>query len=265
MQTIWRVATFGDSFQVPSDGEFYNNRHRTPADMVVFQYTLAGRLIYRDATGRHEVNPNEAALFRHGEPSQYGTLRGAFDRYQTMWIGFYGAGLIEQTDALRREFGSVFRFGRDTTIRDLMKQLMQLADPHDANDPLLIADAVHHFLTRLMHHARQTRRSTLTPVERAIDDLQRYPLTAWSMKDLARRHAVSREHITRVFTERFGQNPTSYIAERRLDRAMELLAQTSLPIEAVARQAGYGTAHSLARHIRKKTGQAPGRWRQGVQ
>jgi AraC-like DNA-binding protein len=264
-QTIWRVATFGDNYVAPHDSWHHDNRQRTPANMVVFQYVLAGRMVYEDATGKFPVEPNAAALFRHGEQSAYGVARDSVARFQTMWIGFYGAGLIQQTDALRAEYGSIFRFGRDTTIRDLMRQLMALADPHARNDPLVIADAVHHLFTRLIHHARQARRSTLTPVERAIDDLQRYPLTAWSMKALAQRHGVSREHITRVFTERFGQSPASYVAERRLARAMELLEQTSLPIVAVARQAGYGTTHSLARHVRKKTGQSPGLWRQAIQ
>jgi len=229
--------------------------------MVVFQYALIGEMVYQDAMGRHIVGPDAAALFAHGEPSSYGMPSGPRRRFRTQWIGLLGAGLLEHVNDLRRAHGSVFRFDGDQAVRDAMRELMVSADPRAACDPLVLAEQVHQFIMRLMRHAQQARQRTLTPVERAIDDLLRFPAATWSLKDLARRHQVSREHISRVFTERHGRTPGAFLAQKRFRRATELLRQTSLPVAAVARQSGYGTAHSLARHLRRTVGMSPTEYR----
>lgn len=260
-QVLWRVVSFGDEVHHPSEGWHHDNQHRGPAGLAVFQYALAGEMVYRDRTGIHRIGPGSAALFQHGESSIYGLPSDFGQRYRTQWISLRGAGLNDHVAAIRGEFGSVFRFGRDHAVRDAMRRLMALSDPRNPCDPLVMADEVHGFVMRLLLHARQARHQRLSPVERAIDDLLRFPVTAWSLKELAQRHGVSREHITRVFTERQGRSPAGYLAAKRFKRAMELLEQTSLPLAAVARQAGYGTAHAMARHVKRQTGRPPSQCR----
>jgi len=260
-RSLWRVESFGEAYLPPADGDFYDNRRREPRGMVVFQYVTAGEMIYRDATGRYVVGPDSAAMFSHGEASSYGVAAPSRQRFATQWVGLRGAGLLEHVNDLRRAYGSVFRFEGDHAVRDVMRELMRSADPRAACDPLVLAEQVHQFILRLMRHAQQTRQQSLTPVERAIDDLLRFPVSTWSLKDLARRHRVSREHLSRVFTERHGQSPGAYLAAKRFRRATELLRQTSLPVAAIARQAGYGSAHSLARHLRQTVGMSPTEYR----
>jgi len=263
--SLWRVAAYGDEVHTPAEQWHYDNAGREPAGMIVFQYVLSGRMRYADAAGESIAADDCAAIFVHGEQSRYGMADDVPQRLRTQWLGLLGAGLAEHVAELRREHGSIFRFGRDHGVRDAMRALMRIAEPRRASDPLVVADEVHQFIGRLFRHARQSRESALTPVERAIDDLLRYPVATRSLKELAQRHGVSREHVTRVFVERTGRSPASYLADKRLERAMELLEQTSLPLASVARQAGYGTPHALARHVRRATDRSPGRLRHTLQ
>lgn len=74
---------------------------------------------------------------------------------------------------------------------------------------------------------------------------------------LARRAGLSVRTFNRRFREETGQTPGAWILRRRLDRARELLETTALPVDAVARDAGFGTGTNLRAHLRRDTGMTP--------
>ncbi|NBB83794.1 MAG: helix-turn-helix domain-containing protein [Alphaproteobacteria bacterium] len=96
-----------------------------------------------------------------------------------------------------------------------------------------------------------------------MDELLNDPLGAASLKQLAARHAVSREHLIRCFARRVGRPPAAYVAERRRHCAIDLICQTTRPMAAIAKQAGYASAHTMARQLRGATGRPPSALRRG--
>jgi AraC-like DNA-binding protein len=264
-ETLWRVINFGEEAHPPHVPHWNDNRRRRPADTCVFQYVLSGEMTFEQPDGRQRVTADQAAIFRYGEPTAYGVGAGARRGYRTAWATLRGAGLGEHLAALRQQHGSIVDFGADPAYLAGLRELMRLADPRARSAATSMASAVHGFVMQLTRYVEQTRRAVQSPAERAVDELLRHPASALSLKGVADRHGVSREHLTRVFTERTGRPPARYLAEQRLTAARELLRQTSLPIAAVARQAGYHSAHHLARHMRRATGCSPTRWRQRIQ
>jgi len=79
--------------------------------------------------------------------------------------------------------------------------------------------------------------------------------------DLARQLGVSHNHLTRRFKAQTGKTVVEYIRERRVERARQLLCETTLPIKAVARQAGLGDFHAFNKAMRRVTGRSPRAWR----
>ncbi|MFE2330489.1 GlxA family transcriptional regulator [Streptomyces sp. NPDC059385] len=86
-----------------------------------------------------------------------------------------------------------------------------------------------------------------------------------SLGDLARREAVSVRTFTRRFREEVGVSPGEWITAQRVERARQLLEQTDLPIERVAREAGFGTAQSLRKHVQAALGVSPTAYRRTFQ
>ncbi|WP_040765989.1 GlxA family transcriptional regulator [Tsukamurella sp. 1534] len=74
---------------------------------------------------------------------------------------------------------------------------------------------------------------------------------------LARRAGMSVRTFNRRFREETGQTPGAWVLRRRLDHARELLEATDRPVDAVARDAGFGTGASLRAHLRRDTGMTP--------
>lgn len=63
-----------------------------------------------------------------------------------------------------------------------------------------------------------------------------------SVDELARRSHMSRRSFSRRFLEVTGTSPGRWVLSRRLDHARKLLETTTLPIDSVATECGFGSA-----------------------
>lgn len=82
-----------------------------------------------------------------------------------------------------------------------------------------------------------------------------------SVDDLARLAAMSPRTLARRFRDATGTSPMRWLTHQRVARAQELLTTTDLPVEAIARRVGMGTATNLRQHFRAATGMAPAAYR----
>ena len=103
-----------------------------------------------------------------------------------------------------------------------------------------------------------------------LGDASTAPTRAWALErldeplDLAvmARHArMSVRTFTRRFREETGSSPAEWLAVQRIEHARHLLEATDLPIDAVARRAGFGTAVSLRQRLHATVGVAPSAYR----
>ncbi|HZC27373.1 MAG TPA: helix-turn-helix domain-containing protein [Actinopolymorphaceae bacterium] len=92
------------------------------------------------------------------------------------------------------------------------------------------------------------------------------PTRAWMLSHLgepmhlaalARRAGMSVRTFTRRFRAETGVSPGAWVARQRIERARHLLEETDLPVDRVARDAGFGTPASLRQHLRAELGVAP--------
>ena len=81
----------------------------------------------------------------------------------------------------------------------------------------------------------------------------------WSLtvSDLARVGNVSVSRLHAQFRKHLVTSPRKYLAQRRMHRASELLAHTSLSVMEIALRVGYGDQAAFTRAFRKHTGKAP--------
>lgn len=98
----------------------------------------------------------------------------------------------------------------------------------------------------------------LGPVLAAVN---RDPGRDWSVASLARLAMLSRSAFARRFTELLGMPPGAYVANRRLERAAQLLTQSGLSVQDVGAAVGYASEAAFSRAFRRRHGQPPGVWR----
>lgn len=104
--------------------------------------------------------------------------------------------------------------------------------------------------------------------EQRADSLQ--PHVDWMHANLAEQHTVAslaaRAHLSertfaRRFREELGASPAAWLASQRVRRAQQLLEATDLDLDAVAAEAGFGTAALLRHHFQRQLGTTPSAYR----
>lgn len=83
-----------------------------------------------------------------------------------------------------------------------------------------------------------------------------------TVSEMAALVAMSERSFLRRFHQTTGTSPADWLANARVDRAKELLESTTLSVEAVAAQSGFGSAITLRHHFRRKIGLSPLAYRQ---
>ncbi len=78
---------------------------------------------------------------------------------------------------------------------------------------------------------------------------------------MAKAAACSVRHLRRLFLEALGTSPKRWLMERRLQQAAHLLAQTDLPIKAVASECGFEDLPNFYRAFRHRFKHPPAHYR----
>ncbi|WP_370414287.1 GlxA family transcriptional regulator [Streptomyces fradiae] len=81
------------------------------------------------------------------------------------------------------------------------------------------------------------------------------------LRDLAVRESMSVRTFTRRFRDEVGVSPGQWLTQQRVERARHLLESTDLPVDQIARDAGFGTAQSLRTHLQAAIGVTPTAYR----
>ena len=81
------------------------------------------------------------------------------------------------------------------------------------------------------------------------------------IRDLALKVSLSAAHLQRLFKQHTGTQLGSVVAERRLQKAAELLTLSNLSIKEIAHVVGYRHHSSFVRAFERRFAQAPKRYR----
>ena len=256
-KTLWRVDMFANPQRVDANHGYYHHNlgRNTQEESVIYQLTLEGHIIYKDADGTREVGPGEAILFSANEDTEYGRAPGWRENYVCEYVNLRGAGLMAHWNMLRMRHGSVVHLGLEHPLRHILKEVCKSAIHQHTPDGL--ASLAHRFVMDLFFHLENRHAQAQLPVERAVEELLRNPGAYSGLKQAAMKHGCSREHLARVFSQRVGIAPATFLTRAKVGRALELLKTTHMPLEQVSEQAGFGSQHTMARHIRETTGKPP--------
>jgi AraC-like DNA-binding protein len=68
---------------------------------------------------------------------------------------------------------------------------------------------------------------------------------------------VSAAHLVRIFRRERGIPPMAYLWQRRVAVGVDLLANTGLPVGAIAGRCGFKTVYHFSRRVKQETGMSP--------
>jgi transcriptional regulator GlxA family with amidase domain len=106
--------------------------------------------------------------------------------------------------------------------------------------------------------AQLAERDPLRELQISIAD---HPEGDYRVEMLASRVAMSPRHFARVFRAEVGCSPAVYVERARVEVARRLLETTGLPVDGIARTAGFGTVETMRRAFARRVGASPSEYR----
>lgn len=98
----------------------------------------------------------------------------------------------------------------------------------------------------------------VAPALRLLHDDPAHP---WTLPALAAKTGVSRAHLARRFNTLVGQPPMTYLRQRRMALAAELLREPDTTLAVVADRVGFANAFALSNAFKKEHGVSPSEYR----
>jgi AraC family transcriptional regulator len=149
----------------------------------------------------------------------------------------------------------------------LAAQLTQLIGTigHDLDDAR--AEAFINLASALISHARRPAPGDVMPQFVAGG------LAPWQFRRIAAHVAAHIDQplnvstlavlaqFCRSFKVSFGQTPSAYVLQKRIDHAKRLMFQTRLPLAQIALACGFADQAHFSTRFRGLTGESPNRWR----
>ena len=188
--------------------------------------------------------------------AQPGSDRVELTEHARTWIGRIWASLQEDGDQILGGYSTPHL----TVIAGFIEQACASQEARTA--------ALRQWLTLPSSPARRPHlRGGLSPA--ALQRVQVYVeanlADAMPLQDLAARAALSPFHFARAFRTSVGVPPRAFVEGRRVERARQLLADTTRPITDVAVETGFGTQSRLTTVFKRHTGFTPAAFRRGRQ
>lgn len=108
------------------------------------------------------------------------------------------------------------------------------------------------------------RRSNETLLAEVFDVIEQRFAQPLSLRDVATSVGVTAGHLTTLVRRRTGRTVVDWIIERRMVQARQLLTETDLPVNEIARRVGIPDAGYFARVFRHSNGVTPREWRRST-
>lgn len=95
-----------------------------------------------------------------------------------------------------------------------------------------------------------------------VDYIERNIKKGISLEDVANHVNISTYYLSKIFKKEMGVNFITYITDRKMELAKEMLATTDVPVLNIALDMAYNEANYFSKAFKKKTGYTPSEYRE---
>jgi AraC-type DNA-binding domain-containing proteins len=194
--------------------------------------------------------------------------RSSSDLWDLRWVHFYGANMNGiYAKYLERCGQPCFHAVDATAFEKNLDELFRIASSEDFVRDMRIFECLTGLLTQVMSQSWQ-------PVKRAVTNLKKQNLTKVrvyldehfkekiSLECLSELFFINKFYLTRIFKEQFGVSITTYLLQKKITKAKQLLRFSDNNIESIGIECGLGEPYYFSRMFKKVEGISPTEYRQ---
>lgn len=247
----------------------------------IFHYVLSGKgyisyassacpenKILDSISGSIEIKAGEGFLFEPQCKHIYNADEK--DPWHYIWILFKGLSVPQYLRSCGLGPNSPVYHPNDysaqtaTAIKEHLFSILQ--HPHSSKS--YIIGHLHLFFDALQKNSAASKTAVRADIKIAdlyISEAVRYIASEYrnirSLDEIASYCNVSRSHLTKLFRENLHVSLQEYLIQFKINKSLELLGSSNLPIYQIAFQVGYDNELNFLRAFKKQMGISPGAWR----
>jgi len=256
-------------FQIPSCGYFQaKNTYFTEREGLenhLLLYTISGTGLLDYNGKNYTLNPGQAIVF-DCNPYQFYRSKS---NWVFKWIHFTGSAAEEYTSRIHRYHLEPIPMKNTLSFEQLISQMFDLMKEKPLQIDILSNLLMTRILTEMILSVDESLTASRNPshqrdVEMVIQLIEdRYTDKIHTEQLISPSH-ISPWYFTRLFKEHTGRSPYEYLVQHRLNKAVEDLLQTDVPINEIAMKNGFGDSTQFIRRFRQYYGTTPAVFRKNV-
>jgi AraC-like DNA-binding protein len=238
---------------------------RNDGPLLLFQYTIEGEGILEWQNRKERIGPGHAFLVEIPGEHQY-YYEGEQGPWEFCFLLFRPNLIHPLWEQAKTVFGATPELPSASLPVRLLRDIFMEARSGRITDAYLASSYVYQFVTELCRFAASgNRRQEGWPdkIKMAVAFIEAHYGSMVSLDELAEHLKLSKYHLLRTFTAMVGLTPNDYLNRVRIEHAMELLRQSEMSIEEIARRIGYSSGSYFIKVFKGLTGLTPGAFRSG--
>jgi len=256
------VPYYSHRKQVVANSRYrWNCWDRGSNSFVILQWTHSGEGIFEGKEGRFRVSADHAFIAIVPEQSTYYYPPEHREPWVFSWLNFYGSLACDLFLKFKTEFGPVVPLVARGAAAASLRRLLTKSARIESSDRFQTSLQAYTFLLEWWREALQPPHQREDRLKHALRFSKEHFREPLGVKELANEAGMSREHFSRIFTERTGESPSEYLQRLRMNEATTLVQETDLPLREIAMRSGFYSERHLMRTFQRVHGLAPSQYR----
>lgn len=236
---------------------------RTDKECFLLLYTLDGAGVIEHNEMQITLGPGCALLMDCRVPQSFGTAAGQ-EQWQLYWAQIDGSGVRALAPILCPD--KHLHAVELPDAQPLFEELLDGMATETAESAVSSALVLHRLLARmaLCRFTADSADANRRMIDDAVAHIRAHYAEPLCLDELLVSAHISKSYFLRLFRQYMGTTPYNFLLCYRITKAKELLAQTDLPVGAVAHQVGFGDESNFSTRFTAMVGQSPLRYRKSA-
>ncbi|MCI7644675.1 MAG: AraC family transcriptional regulator [Lentisphaeria bacterium] len=237
---------------------FISGEGRGSQRRALFKFTIAGSGLLKIGEHRHILSANQGLLLVG--PGNYSyQVNPEDDKWQFIFLSFRNEIAVTLIEKIIARNGNIFELEHNGVVMSEVWKIFEYFRSGNFSDKYQLAASGYTFLMKLdkMLDEKLPQANQSTLITQLTNYCFKHIDQAISSNDLAAVSGYTRGHLTRLFKLKLGITPSKFIADIKLNYALEIMQNEKISIKKLARQCGFADPGYFRRVFAKKFGVPP--------
>lgn len=225
---------------------------RKNSSISAFEYIESGSGFLQVNSKKYIPPENSAVILPKGSTHRYYTDKA--NRWKKRWVVFDSDILMNLADFYLPRSEYCFP---DCNLGELFDEIDEIAEKYK-DDYASMCDAAAVVLYKMIISIKRAVEDSSADICKKIcSDINAAAGGGFCLDDLCAKYGYSKNHIIRIFREKYGVTPYKYYTDKKMRTAKLYLRNTDLTVEEIARRLGFTDAHYFSAYFKSANGISP--------